>query len=456
MIFPLIFWLLLLLLAALVVEAALKWEEPWSKPAIALYGTVAAWYPGNLAYSGMLHFNELFSKTIINAALLQVIGFLVALRLFIFPVCKFLLRKAEKPPGVNLRSFASQIAPLFWSVFVLWLVLFSIAVFRLEGDILAVFWPPIAREKVILYAHSGMGGSTGFLVASAQYSYQMACAFFGVAFILSRGWLKSFSFIMICITWPYFMFDRNRNIQLAVAMPMLISYMLLGPAKVYFKVVLAVVFFAFFYIWFILVGSYRGDYDMSSFLQAPRLSSANLIKSRHSGLDMLEELCYINKFIENGTYKINHGERYLADVLNVVPRAIWKNKPLLGFDYAIARGFANPNARYGEVSISAIIATGMIGQGVVNFGRFFGVMAAALLASLWVGLLSRLWVERWKVGNAFLFILGLGLTFNLGREITLLVLWPFVFASFGVWIVHKFIKAPYQVNQRLARPRFRQ
>ena len=47
--------------------------------------------------------------------------------------------------------------------------------------------------------------------------------------------------------------------------------------------------------------------------------------------------------------------------------------------------------------------------------------------SIWAGLLARLWLQKDSLLRCFLFIAGLGLTFNLGRDITLLVLWPVVF-----------------------------
>jgi len=68
----------------------------------------------------------------------------------------------------------------------------------------------------------------------------------------------------------------------------------------------------------------------------------------------------------------------------------------------------------------------MIGQGVVNFGRFFGPMAAALLMSIWVAILARLDL-RGDPARLMLCAVGMILTFNMGRDITLLVLYPFAF-----------------------------
>ena len=70
----------------------------------------------------------------------------------------------------------------------------------------------------------------------------------------------------------------------------------------------------------------------------------------------------------------------------------------------------------------------MIGGGILNFGTFFGPVAAAIIMALWTGLLIRWWQQRNSLLRLMLFMLGAGLTFNLGRDITLLVLWPVVFS----------------------------
>jgi len=54
-----------------------------------------------------------------------------------------------------------------------------------------------------------------------------------------------------------------------------------------------------------------------------------------------------------------------------------------------------------------------------------------MLMALWTSLLLRWWEQRQSLLRFMLFMLGIGLTFNLGRDITLLVLWPVVFAYFS-------------------------
>jgi hypothetical protein len=152
--------------------------------------------------------------------------------------------------------------------------------------------------------------------------------------------------------------------------------------------------------------------------------------SKHEGLNMLEELAWVNSFIDKGTYIVNNGGRYFAELVNPIPRALWPGKPMIGIDYAIARGQLYGGAGDAQAGVGATISTGMIGQGVVNFGGFFGVIAAAALMAYWVVILARQDLMGEKMGRMLLFFIGCVLTFNLGRDITLITLYPFLFGYF--------------------------
>ena len=145
---------------------------------------------------------------------------------------------------------------------------------------------------------------------------------------------------------------------------------------------------------------------------------------------MYEELCWINAFIQDGSYQPNWGRRYLAEAVNPIPRTIWPNKPMIGIDYALARGQGGGAAS--AAGVHATISTGMIGQGVCNFGSVFGPVAAALLMSGWIAILARFDSTADYVGRLMLYTLGLVLTFNLGRDISLLVAYPLIFGYFIV------------------------
>jgi hypothetical protein len=125
----------------------------------------------------------------------------------------------------------------------------------------------------------------------------------------------------------------------------------------------------------------------------------------------------------------------LNELLNFVPRVIWPSKPLLGIDYAIWRGFESLHGENDELGVNTTISSGMIGGGVLNFGQLLGPVAASILMAVWTGMLIRWWEQRKSLLRLALFMLGAALTFNLGRDITLLVLWPVVFAYFFVRLI---------------------
>jgi hypothetical protein len=122
---------------------------------------------------------------------------------------------------------------------------------------------------------------------------------------------------------------------------------------------------------------------------------------------------------------------------------------MIGIDYAKWRGFESDEN--GELGVNTTVSSGMIGGGVLNFGQIFGPVAAGMLMAIWTGLLIRWWEQRKSLLRLVLFMLGLGLTFNLGRDITLLVLWPVVFAYcfvrlIEVWALARFRRLPQPVT----------
>jgi hypothetical protein len=459
--FPLLWWVDAALLIALLGEAFVRRTEAWARPAIAVYLTVAVWYLGDYAYSTPEQL-IVFSDWVLDWAFLQIAGFLVGFRLIMLTGAKrwgLAHSAVDFPVEFSERAMTRFLGLLFLP----WALLFGIGLWRADWQLVAILWPPSVSEKVGMFVHSGLGGDTGFLNAAAGYVYLAICAFFGVGFSMSRGLTKAAFGMLMLLAWPYFLFDRARNVMLALIMPGILCFALLGRAPLLRKMVTLGLLAAAINAWFLLVVTFRGAegglvgrFDaMVEDIFAPPESVDALAEpevEKHYGLDMLKELCYINTYIDDGTYEVNLGRRYAAEFLNFVPRAVWAGKPMIGIDYAIARGFGGSD--YG-VGVFATVATGLIGQGVVNFGPVFGVAAAAILIAVWALLLARLWTQRQTFPRAALFVLGLGLTFNMGRDITLLVLWPFVFAYIGVRLAEKRSNVPpsFEVTRIQARKR---
>ena len=248
---------------------------------------------------------------------------------------------------------------------------------------------------------------------------------------------------MFAITLPYFFFAGARSHFLAVLLPFILTYLLYGrhPLVVRFAI-LAVAFICLDQAFrFVTVFRGSGFREVLAAKNPYELVDEDL---RQVGLNMIEELCFVNAYLDSGETSPAYGKRYLNELLNFVPRAIWPSKPLLGIDYAIWRGFESAE---GDLGVNTTVATGMIGGGVLNFGRIFGPVAAGILIAIWTGLLIRWWEQRKSLLRLALFMVGAGLTFNLGRDITLLVLWPVVFAYFFVrltetWATRRFHAQP--------------
>ena len=238
--------------------------------------------------------------------------------------------------------------------------------------------------------------------------------------------------IFCLLAWPFFIFDRTRNTMLAMVVPAISSWVFLRlRGGVWKKILVLLACFCLINTWMKFVIANRSDMSITTAIKQKGLNLAEQKTVHNEGLNMFEELCWINAFIDNGAYRVNWGARYFAELVNPIPRGLWPGKPMIGLDYAIARGHGQSDDTQGGVNTT--ISTGMIGQGVVNFGRVLGPMAAAFLMSLWVAWLARLDLNIHALGRLPLYSLGLIFTFNLGRDITLITLYPFVFGALAVW-----------------------
>ncbi len=437
--FPALFWVNAGVLVWLIVEAFLKNKAPWARPAIAVYATIAAWYLGDIVYTTPQYFSLIFQEATVNASFWQVLLFLVALRLMLPGVSGWFFSSREKaaPTPVEFGKAASR---LFMGVGFLWALLFLVGVVRMDWDWMGAIWPPAASGGG-MWMRPGVGGATDFLVSTGGYLYQGVAALFGIIFVVSRQTRERIiAFGLMGLSWPSILMDRNRSAMLAIIVPALLAYLFLTKRSTISKTVAVLLVSIGLNFWFTVVIAYRNE-GVGTFFQAPETRSEKLSEAQHLGLNMFEELCHINMLLASGNYKINYGRRYFAELVNGIPRSLWPSTekttasvpstPMVGIDYAVARGYGGGDA---ETGVVATISTGCIGQGVTNFGTFFGVLASALLMAGWIGILGRLWMQRARLVRACLFLLGLGLTFNLGRDITLLVVFPFVFAYIGVRI----------------------
>jgi hypothetical protein len=409
---------------------------------VAVYVTVFAWYFVD-PFINPEEYDYLPSSSL-GQSYGEVLLFLIGFRVFTPVAIRWIVRRRSS--GV----FDTRLTPehILRGVATVWLALFVIGIARMGGDVMGAVFPLDGRAGPQMWARGALETSaSGFMITIAGYLFIAVTALLGVLIFFQRSTaLRLLAAAMFAVTLPYFFFAGSRNLFLAAVLPFILTYLFYGRHLLILK--LAIVAIAFFCLkeGFKFVTVFRS----TGFREV--LTSENPYEllgegERTIGLSMIQELCFVNTYIETGGASPAYGAKYLNELLNFVPRAIWPSKPLLGIDYAKWRGFESGDSEDNELGVNTTIASGMIGGGVLNFGQIFGPVAAGILMALWTGLLIRWWEQRKSLLRLALFMLGAGLTFNLGRDITLLVLWPAVFAYFFVrlaeiWATKRFRQLP--------------
>jgi oligosaccharide repeat unit polymerase len=395
---------------------------------VAVYVTVFAWY----FVDPFLHpeaYDDL-PPNLLSESYWQVILFLIAFRIVMPIATRWIVGRPSTGVFGTLRFTPEQILKATGAI---WLLLFVIGIARMGGDVIGAVFPIDSRGGVTMWGRGAIeSGASGFLIAFAGYFFIAVTAFLGaLVFFQRRTSWRLLAAAMFAITLPYFFLGGARSQFLAVVLPFIITYLFYGRHLLVVKLAILAVAFVCLNEGFKFVTVFRHG-GFREVLAAENPYELIDEDYRQTGLSMIEELCFVNEYLDSGETSPAFGARYLNELLNFIPRAIWPSKPLLGIDYAIWRGFESPDS---DLGVNTTISSGMIGGGVLNFGQIFGPAAAATLMGIWTGLLIRWWEQRKSILRFMLFMLGAGLTFNLGRDITLLVLWPMVFAYFFVRLV---------------------
>jgi hypothetical protein len=438
---PLGFWVCVSLLAALSTYAWKNREQGWGIPAIAVYGTVAVWYLGDAIYNGYDGFIGRFSPDVLAVAWLQIAGFLISFTCFVPPVnaavnSRYVKQESQvlaliKTPN-SLGRLQDQLEKTLYLLATVWLLLTIIGLAQVEFDWQGVLAPWLGH-RIRLFGRGRIGGGADFLYSAAQYLLIFCQAGFGlVAALVLRPRIRTLAIILIFLSWPYVLLGTARNTMLAIILPGLVGLVFLRlHRRPIVQVTLLAAAFLALHFWFLFVLANRSSRDIADAFASR--GAGGPTTETHGGLNMLEELCHINTFLQQGAYAPNWGYRYFADAVNPIPRAIWPGKPTIGLDYAVARG----QGAWTSEGVHATVSTGMIGQGVVNFGAWAGPPAAALLMALWVAVLARFDLTGYRLGRVPLYLLGVVLTFNLGRDITFLVAYPLIFGYVVVWALER-------------------
>ena len=404
---------------------------------VGVYVTVFAWYFVDPIINPE-EYNYLPSSSL-SLGYGQVLLFLIGFRVVVPVAARWILSRRSTGVFAMQRMSPEQI---LIAVGTLWLLLFAIGIYRMGGDVIGAVFPVDSRAGMTMFL---VGGSaTDFLINSTSYLFGAVTAFLGMLVFFQRTtFWRILAGAMFAITLPYYFLSGTRSAFLAVTLPFIITYLFYGRHLLILKLAILAIAFLCLKEGFKFVQVFR----LGGFREV--LASGNPYELMDEdvqtvGLNMIGELCFVNAYLDSGETSPAYGGRYLNELLNFIPRSIWPSKPLLGIDYAIWRGFeSNTN----DLGVNTTVATGMIGGGVLNFGKILGPVAAGILMALWTGLLIRWWEQRKSLLRLALFMLGVGLTFNLGRDITLLVLWPVVFAYFFVrlleiWATKRFGRLP--------------
>ena len=444
------FYLAAAALVVLTVESCVKLLNRDSfSITLAVYVTVFGWYFVDPFINPEQY--DYIPSFLISQSYGQVLLFLIGFRFFMPVAVHWIVQRRSTEAFATQRFTPEQVLMAAGGI---WLLLLFVGIARMNGDVIGALFPLDSRAGATMWGRGAIEtSSTGFLIASAGYMFNAITAFLGVLIFFQRSAFWRFlAGAMFVIGLPYFLLEGARSHFLAVLLPFIITYLFYGRQLLIIKFAVLAVAFVCLDQGFKFVTAFRGT-GFRELLAAEHPYELVDEDLRQSGLNMIQELCFANAYIASGEASPAYGGRYLNELLNFIPRAIWPLKPLIGIDYAKWRGLGDPNS---ELGVFATVSTGMIGGGVLNFGPFFGPLAAGILMALWTALLIRWWQQRKSLLRLVLFMLGVGLTFNLGRDITLLVLWPVVFAYcfirlIEIWTSKRFGPVPRTTTQQ---PRF--
>jgi hypothetical protein len=419
--------------------------------------TASAWYIGDALYNNYAEYVQIQGMESLTAAWWEVLLFFISFAVLV-PILNRRINGKLEPQSqvlqmirditIDTEQFQNQISLIVKLLLGPWILLMILALVKTDFNVVGIFFPYLG-EKANPWSRNRLGGGIDAIYALATYVQIMLTALFGVALALSkRPGTMTLAGVIYFLSAPFFIFDRTRNAMLAILLPGFMGFITLRmKGGMVIRLAVVVVSFLALDAWFKFVLEHRskgesiaGAYkaDQASIGEDDAASKKEL---RHLGFNIFEELGYINYFIANGAYKVNWGERYFAELVNPIPRVLWPGKPLIGIDYAIARGMAYGNQDAASGGVACSVSTGMIGQGVVNFGRILGPIAAALLMAIWVAVLARMDLMGDDIAHLLLYSIGLVLTFNMGRDITLLVIYPFVFGWLLLWVNNRRKKA---------------
>ncbi len=321
---PISFWVVVALLIAGGVTALRRIKDGTGIPMLALLGTIGAWYAGDAIYNDYAHsYAQIFASDVLQNAwwevALFIIVFLVSVpgmhRRFNAPYlhCQSgvlqLIRHGISQPGLQ-----RQLDILFKGCLVVYGVLVLIAVARLRDQI-PYFFFPFLGYKAEPWGRERIGSGFDALLSFALNIQMMVTTVFGVlAAVSNNKRTRIFALILCFISWPYFLFDRTRNTILAIVIPALLSWTFLRlRGGLWKKILILGGCYILINGWLAFVVQNRSEGTVSSAFRQKGFNLKQESDVHHQGLNMFEELAWINTFIKDGTYNPNWGPAILRN-----------------------------------------------------------------------------------------------------------------------------------------------
>ena len=117
-------------------------------------------------------------------------------------------------------------------------------------------------------------------------------------------------------------------------------------------------------------------------------NTAEAAKVKYVGYEMFRELLFVTRGT-NDNLPLQYGMTYFTQLVNPIPRAIWKGKPVADAGLILARAYGAVD-KNGEPTMTN--SPGFIGEAYLNFG-FFGMLIVPLVA----GIVVRAWDDIFPI-----------------------------------------------------------
>ena len=232
---PLSFWIAIALLCGGFYYAAKYIRQGIGIPMVALLGTIAFWYVGDVLYNDYqeIHMAQ-FTPTVLNNAWWQVVEFLAVYLFIVLPLHQRINRRilGNSSQAMNLfrngvgePQFQRTLTILFNSAAVVWGVLLILAILRYKERYFYYLFPYLGEHPGPWTINGIAGGGMDTMFVLANNFQMMVGTLFGVVAALSNNPLiRSCALVGVILTWPFFIFSYIRNYILITVIPGLLSW----------------------------------------------------------------------------------------------------------------------------------------------------------------------------------------------------------------------------------------